>query len=232
MWAWADPTPCGGTVYAGRVRAMTTPAPDIELLYRWRAGDRAAGDQLVREYYPQISRFFSLRCPEVADDLTQRVFLALTEARERVEGETFRGYLYGVARKLQYKYIEVNARRDRLSRLGMPMPQSVVTPSGVVALRQEHWLLLRALQRLSLDHQTVLALAHVEGLQSREIAEALEVPVSTVTTRVSRAREALRKQVASLRAPAKVHATLAEDLDAWMRALGPIAHGLAAGLRR
>lgn len=211
---------------------MTTSAPQIELLYRWRSGDRAAGDQLVREYYPQIARFFSLRCPDVADDLTQRVFLAATEARDRVEAQTFRGYLYGVARKLQYKHLEINARRDRLSRLGLPLPQSVVTPSGVVALRQEHWLLLRALQRLSLEHQTVLALAHVEGLQSREIAEALEVPISTVTTRISRARAALRELVTSLRAPPEVRMTLADDLDAWMRALGPVAHGLAAGLRR
>jgi len=211
---------------------MTTAAPEIELLYRWRSGDRVAGDQLVREYYPHIARFFSLRCPEVADDLTQKVFLALTEARERVEAETFRGYLYGVARKLLYKHLEVNARRDRLSALGMPMPQSVVTPSGVVALRQEHWLLLRALQRLSLEHQTVLALAHVEGLQAREIAEALEVPVSTVTTRISRARAALRKLVTSLRAPPQVRSTLADDLDAWVHALGPIVQGLAAGLRQ
>ena len=92
-------------------------------------------------------------------------------------------------------------------------------PSGVVSLRQEHWLLLRALERLPLDKQIPLALHYVQGLRAREIAEVLEIPTSTVTTRLQRAREALREQVQALRAPAAVRDSLLADLDTWTRSL-------------
>jgi RNA polymerase sigma-70 factor (ECF subfamily) len=90
-----------------------------------------------------------------------------------------------------------------------------------VSLRQEHWLLLRALERLSLEMQVAIGLHYVEGLRAREVAEALEVPVSTITTRLSRARAALQREVETLRAPVGVRETLAADLDNWVRSLGP-----------
>lgn len=208
--------------------AGTVPTSDQEigLLYRWREGDRGAGDALMRAYYPQVLRFFSLRVADVAEDLTQRTFLACTEGRDRVEASSFRAYVYAVARKLLYKHLETSDRRARLSSFKMPLPQSVLTPSGVVALKQEHWLLLRALQRVTLDQQVTLALHYVEGLRAREIADVMDMPVSTVTTRLARAREALRKEVESLRAPKQVRAAVAADLDGWVRSLGPLAQGV------
>ncbi len=195
---------------------------DLELLYAWRAGDRAAGDRLTRTYYPQVFGFFRLRVPEAADDLTQRTFLACTEALDRVRSSSFRAYVFGIARHLLIKHVETaDRRRDALERFVAPQPQSVLTPSGVVSLRQEHWLLLRALERLPLDKQIPLALHYVQGLRSREIADVLEIPTSTVTTRLQRAREALREQVQAMRAPAAVRDSLLADLDTWTRSLAP-----------
>jgi RNA polymerase sigma factor (sigma-70 family) len=195
---------------------------DLDLLYAWRAGDRAAGDRLMRTYYPQVLGFFRLRVAEAADDLTQRTFLACTEALDRVSSSSFRAYVFGIARHMLIKHVETaDRRRDALTRFDAPQPQSVLTPSGVVSLRQEHWLLLRALERLPLDRQIPLALHYVQGLRSREIAEVLEIPTSTVTTRLQRAREALREQVQALRAPAAVRDSLLADLDTWTRSLAP-----------
>ncbi len=195
---------------------------DIELLYAWRAGDRAAGDRLTRAYYPHVVGFFRLRAAEAADDLTQRTFLACTEALDRVRSSSFSAYLFGIARHLLIKHLETaQRRRDALERFDAPQPQSVLTPSGVVSQRQEHWLLLRALARLDLDKQILLGLYYVQGLQSREIAEVLEIRMSTVTTRLQRAREALREQVETLRAPAEVRDSLLAGLEAWARSLAP-----------
>lgn len=195
---------------------------DLELLYAWRAGDRAAGDRLMRTYYPQVLGFFRLRAAEAAEDLTQRTFLACTEAIERVRSSSFRAYVFGIARHLLTRHVETaDRRRDALERFDAPQPQSVLTPSGVVSLRQEHWLVLRALEQLPLDKQIPLALHYVQGLRSREIADVLEIPTSTVTTRLQRAREALREQVQRMRAPAAVRDSLLADLDAWTRSLAP-----------
>ena len=50
----------------------------------------------------------------------------------------------------------------------------------------------RALDRLQLDHRTVLLLGVVEGLTCSEMSEVLCVPIGTVMSRLSRARQAMR----------------------------------------
>jgi RNA polymerase sigma-70 factor (ECF subfamily) len=55
----------------------------------------------------------------------------------------------------------------------------------------------RALDALPLDHRTVLLLGVVEGFTCGEIAEILAVPVGTVMSRLSRARQAMRMRLAT-----------------------------------
>jgi RNA polymerase sigma factor (sigma-70 family) len=204
---------------------MDEPDRDLELLYAWRAGDREAGNALLRAHYASVLGFFRLRAASVAEDLTQRTFLACTEARDRVEVQSFRGYLFGIARNMLLKQLEAERRDEHLADFSGPQPQSIMTPSGVVSLRQEHWLMLRALDALDPETQMALALFYVQDLKAREIGEALGIPTSTVTTRLSRARDALRDQLVSLRAPTKTRDNVLADLDAWARSLGPLLRG-------
>jgi RNA polymerase sigma-70 factor (ECF subfamily) len=53
----------------------------------------------------------------------------------------------------------------------------------------------RAMRRLSLEHRQVLLLVGLEGLNYREVAEELSVPVGTVMSRLARARERLRYEM-------------------------------------
>lgn len=204
---------------------MSTDDPDIALLQAWRGGDTRAGDELVRTYYPQILGYFRLRAAMDAEDLTQRTFLACAEGHTPVE--SFRGYLFGTARNVLLKHMRSVGRRMRQDSVPLPKVQSSMSPSSVAALRQEQWLLLQALHQLERDQQELLALHYVHALVSREIAEAMEIPVSTVTTRLSRARDALRKQIAASSAPAKIRDALVGDLDTWTTSLGPLVRGQA-----
>jgi RNA polymerase sigma factor (sigma-70 family) len=194
---------------------------DEDLLYAWRAGDRVAGDQLMRTHYAAIRRFFQLRAADVADDLTQRTFLACTEGRERVT-VTVRAYLFGIARHMLLKHVEDASRREVPFDFDAPAAPSVFNPSRVVGLRQEHWLLLRALDNLEAEVQQLIALFYVEELKVREIAHVLGLSTTAVTTRLTRARESLREQVAALPAPTEVRANVLADLEAWARTLVPV----------
>lgn len=200
--------------------------PDIERLDAWRRGEARAGDELFRTYYPQVLGYFRLRVPTDAEDLTQRTFLACTEGRAPVS--TFRGYLFGTARNVLSKHLRSAGRRARQASIPLPTVQSALTPSSMIALRQEHWLLLQALHQLDRAQQEVLALHYVHGLLTREIAEAMEIPISTVTTRLSRARDALRRQVEASSAPAKIRDAVSNDLDTWTHSLGPLVHDAPA----
>jgi RNA polymerase sigma-70 factor (ECF subfamily) len=51
---------------------------------------------------------------------------------------------------------------------------------------------IRAMNRLSVEHRQVLLLIGLEGLSYREIADELDVPTGTVMSRIARARERLR----------------------------------------
>lgn len=62
--------------------------------------------------------------------------------------------------------------------------------------------MLRALDALPRGFQEVVLLADIQELTYREIAAALDVPIGTVMSRLSRARQMLRQQlVGSMDAP-------------------------------
>jgi len=52
-----------------------------------------------------------------------------------------------------------------------------------------------ALAKLPVDQRTVLLLGAVEGFTCRELSEMLKIPMGTVMSRLSRARQAMRSQL-------------------------------------
>ena len=54
-----------------------------------------------------------------------------------------------------------------------------------------------ALGTLTLEHREILALCDMEGLSYEEISRVIDAPVGTVRSRVSRARDALRRALAA-----------------------------------
>ncbi len=172
---------------------------DDELLAAWRAGDRAAGDELVSRHFDALCRFFRSKVGRGIEDLVQRTFLDCLESLESVRGPSFRAYLFGVAR---------NRLIDELRRtLGAgevvdiesePIASMATSPSKAVARTQQERLLLQAMQELPLDLQITLELAYWEGLSGREIAAILQIPENTVRSRLTRARDKLRAQLEAL----------------------------------
>lgn len=203
--------------------SVATAPSDAALLQAWRTGDARAGEALVRRHYHAVRRFFDTKVPAAAEDMTQHAFLATMEGRDRVDGSddsTFRAYVFGVARRLLLRHVRDKERFARMVRFHTAQaPTTAVTPTGVVALRREHRLLLRALDLLPLDQQIVLQLHYWEHMTTTEIGVVLEVPASTVTTRLSRARQRLRDEITGMRARAEVREALLADLDAWARSV-------------
>ena len=176
---------------------------DLELLAAWRGGDRQAGDALILRHFDSICRFFRTKLGDDIEDLIQRTFLDLLEARTV---DNLRATLFTIAHRRLYDHLRVAYRRDEpLSSLSVA--DLGTSPSSAVGRNEEERLLHEGLRRISLEHQVVLELAYWEDLSGPEIATILAISEHTVRSRLARARQALREQVEQL-APAIANTTL------------------------
>ena len=194
---------------------------DAELLARWHRGDELAAAELTRRYYDRVWRFFEVKVPSMAGDLTQQTFLALLEGYERFQGRaSFRAYLFGIARHLLMDYLRDRGRMDQAQRFQLAHgPETVTTPSRLVYRCQEQQLVLRALDNLPLDGQVLVQLHYWEGLKPHEIADAIQVPASTISSRLHRARGRMREFLERcVRRPAVLQSVV-DGLDAWTRSV-------------
>lgn len=199
---------------------LGTLASDRDLLARWAQGVQRAGDKLARRHYASLHRFFEIKVPEAADDLTQATMLACLEAHARFLGDApFKSYLFGIARRQMLLYLRSRERHARMLTFKQAQgPDTVLTPSRCAALRQEQTAMLMGLTALSVQQQMTVQLYYWERMKVAEIAAVFGVPESTITTRLARARELIRKQVEL--GPFRKHAhVVSEDFERWIRSL-------------
>jgi RNA polymerase sigma-70 factor, ECF subfamily len=149
-------------------------------------------EQLFTESAGDLERYFSRRhgVGELVQDLVQETFLQM--ARGLRDGRKFkcaRGYLFGIARHLSQA-----AWAQRKANVVLPFePARHETPAPVsnerVAAARETISELSNLQREILD------LRFSQGLSYAEIAEALEIPVGTVRSRLHHAIAEVRSRL-------------------------------------
>ncbi|MEZ5318045.1 MAG: sigma-70 family RNA polymerase sigma factor [Vicinamibacterales bacterium] len=165
---------------------------DQELMLAYRAGDRAAFDELFARYRDPVWRFFRRRVADTAraEELAQETFLALIQSAPRYEPRAaFRSYVFGVA----YNVL-LAARRRR--RRGIEEPIAELDPPGASSDPASVLWIRQAMAALDPGEREVLMLREYEALSYDEIASLTGVPVGTVRSRLFRAREALRAKLA------------------------------------
>lgn len=126
-----------------------------------------------------------------ADDAVQETLTrVLARARTAATIADLRAYLFST---LHNVFIDTTRRDKQLSgdALTEELLSSLISPAN-----QQKRLELRdtalALARLPVEQREVVLLVGLEGLSYLEAAEALDIPVGTVMSRLSRGREALR----------------------------------------
>jgi RNA polymerase sigma-70 factor (ECF subfamily) len=169
---------------------------DAELMRELTRGQLGALGELYDRYQVSLRRFIArvTRDADDVDDLVQATFLAAAKSAERYDGRaSCRPWLIGIAAQL------VRRRRRTLARLVAVLAafgktqQSASDPRPTLQARRD---VERALAKLSEPKRLTLLMAEVEGLSCAEIAEALEVPIGTVWTRLHAARRELRRALA------------------------------------
>lgn len=126
-----------------------------------------------------------------AEDLVQDTLLkAWRGFHQFKDGTSARAWLYRIL---------VNAFHEQGRKVrNVPIPVDARTPAMIERLEVN-----QALDSLPVEHRTVLLLGVVEGFTCREISGILSVPIGTVMSRLSRARQALREKLTPLAAAQK-----------------------------
>jgi RNA polymerase sigma-70 factor (ECF subfamily) len=179
---------------------ISSEAADADLVERMATGNREAFASLFRRYHGLVYRF-SVQMSgsrDVAEDVTQEVFIALAEnhARYRPERGSLRAYMYGIARHLvvQREKRSWSRREVHLDTLQGDDAHIVATsfdPIGDLSRAREVLALRRAILRLPPHYREVIVLCELNGLSYDEAAQAIGCRVGTIRSRLNRARRLL-----------------------------------------
>jgi RNA polymerase sigma factor (sigma-70 family) len=160
---------------------------DGVLIKRILAGDRAAGEQLVREHYTSIYRLLQhlVGGGDHALDLTQQTFVKAWRALPEFRGEaSLTTWLHRIA---YFEYAQwLRGRREHLD-----LEAAAELPDRHCERDLEAVLVRSALSQLSREHRETLVLHYVQGLTVPQIAVVMEVPEGTVKSRLHHGRRRL-----------------------------------------
>src|SRR5688500_7811756 len=173
---------------------------DDQLMERVRGGDEEAFGIIVDRYKDSLINYLThlVRSRERAEEVAQDAFVRLyRNASQYKEQERLGPYLFRIATNL----VVTEARRQKRWTLLLPRLSASTSHSAPPAdapvladeiQRQVH----AALERLPVKYRAPLVLFELEEWSYEEIAKALEIRSGTVKSRISRARDLMRRHLA------------------------------------
>lgn len=173
---------------------------DLELVLRMQQGDLDALGGIYDRHRHLVYRtaLAITGDQEAAADLLQEVFLRLYRFGHRIDPyRPLEPWLYRMTANMAYTW--ANQRR-RWYRLLQEMADGLAgdgwpTPHHQVERREQWGEVQRALNAISPEKRVVVVLYYLNGLSLLEIAEALELPLGTVKSRLHYGRKSLKQSL-------------------------------------
>jgi RNA polymerase sigma-70 factor (ECF subfamily) len=170
---------------------------EADLIRKARGGNLFAFEEMVKRYQRRVygvARRIVQR-HDVADDVTQEAFLRGYQALASFDVERpFGPWICRIAANLAVNHVRSpRAREQELPEGHLETRSNASDPLRDVLENEAQSVLQQALAGLPADQRAVLVLRVVEDLSYREIADALQLEMGTVMSRLSRAREKLRR---------------------------------------
>jgi RNA polymerase sigma-70 factor (ECF subfamily) len=186
----------------------SVPLADEELARRHLAGDRRAFAELVERYSgPVFNLAYRLTHdrPE-AENIAQETFLRAYRALPRSDWQRpFRPWLFTIAANLcrdrarqrrEWSFTDLVDETGDES-VADEWPDEAPLPAERLEEDELRQALQRAVDALPPAYRAAVVLRYTEGLSYEQIAVALNLPLNTVRTHLSRARQRLRTALAA-----------------------------------
>lgn len=181
---------------------------DILLLNEVRSGNNDAFTAIVERYRQQVARTVigMLGNTSEADDVGQEVFIRLYKSIDKFRGDSALGtYLTRIAINLSlnalkkqkrqriYSSFTSNNEDDKRDHL-----QNMPNYDDEHEAKDAQELVQMALIKLDPKFRSVIVLRMLEGFSTKETAEALNLPLGTVLSRLTRAQDKLKIELKKL----------------------------------
>ena len=175
-----------------------------ELVAQAKAGDQDAFEQLLVQNQDRVFSlaFRMVGSREDAADLAQEAFLKAWTGLPSFQGDSsFATWVYRLTTNVCIDFIRKQQRRQNIQPVASLEDEENWTepadssqdPQHRLEARERSEALEKGLKSLPDHHRQVLVMREMSGLSYQEIAQALELDLGTVKSRIARARNTLRK---------------------------------------
>jgi RNA polymerase sigma-70 factor (ECF subfamily) len=169
----------------------------FDLFCKSRQLKHALGESRQRLYRMALAW---TRDPALADDLAQEAMTrGLKNAQQLRDPERLNAWLFRILSNCWHEHL-------RRQRPGVPLDDIELVDWHTPEREQQQQDIVSRVQaeigRLPIGQRQVLTLVDIEGMSYAETAEALDVPVGTVMSRLNRARTSLRTAMSDMRGEA------------------------------
>ena len=158
--------------------------------------DRIRFEQLVLPHLSSAANLarWLLRNRADSDDVVQEAMMRAYRFFERFHGGDARAWLLQIVRNTCYTWLEKNRPSELITEFNEEVHQPPsATPETLAAKADERRRLILALESLSPRSREVLVLRELEGCSYKEIGKITGIPIGTVMSTLSRARQRLQR---------------------------------------
>lgn len=169
-----------------------------QIILEAKQGNQAAFRQLVTAYKGTVYRhaYALLNDRMEAEDVTQEAFVKVYYSLSKLENEyAFVSWLTKVVTNLCYdKNSKLSKKRIILSE---ELSENVAIQRGPTPIESAitKMSINAAMEKIPIDQRNVLILRELQGYSYAEISDMLHIPLGTVKSRISAARENLKKEL-------------------------------------
>ena len=177
---------------------------EVDLLNRARSGDKSAGEQLYIQYLQNSKSIqgllrHSLSNPEDRQEILHEIYLQVLHGSNSFRGDAkLSTYIFQIARiTLLQKYRRENTlKRGKIYRQiheapDVPANQESSSPEYFYKVKQARELIQELIDRLPETYREALRLRVLEDCSYEEIAQKLNIPLNTVSTKIHKAKKLL-----------------------------------------
>jgi len=185
-------------------REMPAAVTDEFLVQQLRAGDAAAGDELIRRHSQSLLRYLNrlLGSEHLAEDLHQQSWLSALQHLDRFNSESssggFKAWLFRIATNKAHDLWR-SGGRDKAARQGYKHIVDQEAPAAGVRMEssEAEAKLRAAIDQLPENQKQVVLLRYYSDMKFIEIAQLIGCPLNTALGRMHKAMLKLKQMLSN-----------------------------------